>query len=53
VEKVNPFCGVVALTIAEAVEYDQLAETLIKRLEQIGDRPGYIDLDTRAAFHEK
>lgn len=36
------------LTIVEAVEYDQLVETLIARFEQIRNEPGYVGIDWEA-----
>jgi hypothetical protein len=33
-----------SISVAEVVEYDQLVDTLIRRLEQIRAEPGYIDV---------
>jgi hypothetical protein len=32
-----------SMSVAEVVEYDQLVDTLVRRLQQIQEEPGYID----------
>ena len=36
------------LSLAEVAEYDSLVDTLVERLEQIRNEPGYVDIDWEA-----